>query len=125
MSEWVNQLEARTQQFAVDAVRLSVAIESNPGCRDIARQISRAASSVAANHRAMRRGRSGKEFKAKLQIVDEEADECVFWMEMITKVTAPRPADCDRLLREARELRAIFARAKATARAKGRFGGRT
>jgi four helix bundle protein len=119
MSDWVDQLEARTQTFAVEVVRLCVVMEGMPGCREIARQLTRSAGSVAANHRAMRRGRSSKEFKAKLQIVDEEADECVCWLEMAARIETKPSDEVGRLLREARELRAIFAKAKATARRQG------
>jgi four helix bundle protein len=120
MSEWVDRLEERTQTFAVETVRLCVALEKTAACRDIAHQLSRSSSSVSANHRAMRRARSGKEFNAKLQIVDEEADECVHWLEMAARLDVGDLDEVLRLLKEARELRAIFARAKATARLGGR-----
>jgi four helix bundle protein len=120
MSEWVDRLEDRTQTFAVGTVRLCTALEKTAACRDIAHQLSRSSSSVSANHRAMRRARSGKEFKAKLQIVDEEADECVHWLEMAARLDAGNGDEVQRLLREARELRAIFAKAKSTARLGGR-----
>ena len=75
--------------------------------------MTRAASSVGANHRAMRRARSLKEFAAKLQIVVEEVDETCYWIELIREAHGDEP----RLLalyEEAAELRAIFAKAKAT-----------
>lgn len=71
-------------------------------------------SSVAANHRAVRRSRSSREFIAKLQIVNEEADECVLWLELLDDVGVIQADEIKRLLVEARELRAIFARSKAT-----------
>jgi hypothetical protein len=58
-----------------------------------------------------------REFAAKLHIVNEEVDECVYWLELITRHTPP-PAPGLTLLREARELRAIFAKARATTRIK-------
>jgi four helix bundle protein len=116
MSEWVDQLEARTQRFAVAVARLSGAIAHRPECRDAAWQLLKASGSVAANHRAMRRARSAKEFKAKLQIVDEEADESVCWLEIVSRLSSGRDDEVSTLLDEARQLRAIFAKAKKTAR---------
>jgi four helix bundle protein len=98
------------------AARLSGAIGHRPECRNAAWQILKASGSVAANHRAMRRARSAKEFKAKLQIVDEESDESVCWLEILSQLDTGRTDDVIALLAEARELRAIFAKAKATAR---------
>jgi four helix bundle protein len=63
----------------------------------------------------MRRSRSRREFAAKLQIVCEESDECVLWLE-IAGVLESDLADVPPLLTEARELRAIFNKAKRSLR---------
>jgi four helix bundle protein len=60
----------------------------------------------------MRRARSRREFAAKLQIVNEEVDECVYWLELVTRRPAALPT-AQVVLEEARELRAIFAKARA------------
>lgn len=81
-------------------------------------QVSAAAGSVAANHRAMRRARSTREFAAKLQIVHEESDEAVHWLEVIR--LANRDADVasrlDGLVAEGSRQRNLFGRARATTR---------
>jgi four helix bundle protein len=118
MSEWVDRLEDRTRAFATAVVKLTIALDRAPGCGDICRQLARSSGSVAANHRAMRRGRSAAEFRSKLQTVDEEADECVLWLEMLQDLATGPTAEIERLLNEARQLRAIFATAKATTRRK-------
>ena len=64
----------------------------------------------------MRRGRSDREFASKQQIVTEEIAESVGWLELIDKVLAEPDATARDLLREARELRAIFAKGKKTMR---------
>jgi four helix bundle protein len=98
-------------------------------CHDIGRssvtqhavqQLLRASSSAAANYRASGRARSRKEFVAKLGVVNEEADEAVFWLEYLGGVQCGAGAEHDRLHAEARELRAIFAAAYATARSNRR-----
>ncbi len=100
-------------------------LEARRGLRHVAWQLADAAGSVAANHRAMRRARSDREFAAKLQIVDEEVDESVLWFEIAIGVVDRLVAGCESPgrpsvdrgallagLREATELRAIFASAK-------------
>jgi four helix bundle protein len=100
------------------------------GLRHVAWQLADAAGSVASNHRAMRRSRSEREFAAKLQIVNEEVDESALWLEIALAVLeriGQGPAassanssvsrdDVSTILREARELRSIFAKARATLR---------
>lgn len=78
----------------------------------------RAASSVAANYRAANLARSRSEFVAKLAIVREEADEVVFWLELMHRVAVPvsQSATRDALLAEARELIAIVSAAYRTSR---------
>jgi four helix bundle protein len=73
---------------------------------------------VAANQRAARRARSNQELAAKLSIVVEEADESAFWCELLQDVGVPShlAADLAELTGEAKQLRAIFARGRATVR---------
>lgn len=66
----------------------------------------------------MRRSRSTKEFAAKLQIVAEESDECVLWLELLRDAGASQLAEIQRLLSEALELRAVFNKSKSTLRRK-------
>jgi four helix bundle protein len=73
-------------------------------------------SSVAANHRAARRARSRRELISKLSVVAEEADESVFWLELIAEVALREPAGLASLTAEAVELRAIFAKSVSTLR---------
>jgi four helix bundle protein len=80
------------------------------------RQILRSATSVAANYRAVCRARTPAEFRAKLGIVVEEADETVFWLDLLADSgTLPRHRMSD-LRREANEVLAIFAASFNTAR---------
>lgn len=113
--EWIAQLEDRTKRFKIRMIFFCASLERAPGLRDTSWPLNKAAGSVAANHRAMRRARSDDEFAAKLQIVDEECDECVFWLEVIEETRPPAFAmETEALLNESRELRAIFGKAKGT-----------
>jgi len=76
-------LATRTKQFALRAIRLCNALPKNPAGRVISNQLLRSATSVGANYRAARRGRSKAEFMAKLGLVEEEADESCYWLELV------------------------------------------
>ena len=112
----LDALEARTRRFAVDVVRTCQKIPVTSVLGVMARQLVKAATSVAVNHRAVRRSRSLREFAAKLQIVNEEIDEAVHWLEVIQETDDAATADVSKLIQEGRELRAIFATARKTTR---------
>jgi four helix bundle protein len=110
------QLEARSQAFAVRVLSLCAETRKTPAWENSADQLSSAATSAAANYRASGRARSRKEFVAKLGIVNEESDEAVFWLEVMRDAQIGNCTEVGRLLPEAKELRAIFAASYATAR---------
>ncbi len=115
--EWLDQLEARTKKFAVEAIRLGRELEEERLVpRTVVWQFIDCATSVAANHRASRHARSDKELTAKLGVVVEEADESAFWLELIAETASRRPETHASLLREAIELRTIFAKSLWTMR---------
>jgi four helix bundle protein len=76
-------LKARTKHFALRVMKLVAAIPRTIQERAIAKQIIRSATSVAANYRAACRALSRAEFIAKIGVVEEEADESCFWLELI------------------------------------------
>jgi four helix bundle protein len=82
----------------------------------IANQLGRSASSVAANYRASCRARSHAEFVARIGIVEEEADESSFWLDIITETGNASNEKVEPLLSEARELTAIFTASCKTAK---------
>jgi four helix bundle protein len=83
---------------------------------DIGRQLSRAATGVAANYRSACRSRSDAEFAARIGVVLEEADESAFWMEIVTEGGFSTQQRSLQLLDEANQLTAIFAASTITAR---------
>jgi four helix bundle protein len=116
MRPGLDALENRTKAFTIDIIRLCIVLETLPGIRQVARQLVDSAGSVGSNHRAMRRARSDREFTAKLQIVNEEVDESVFWLDVIHTIYPTASDDLTRLLNEGLELRSIFAKARSTNR---------
>jgi four helix bundle protein len=81
----------------------------------LANQIAKCGTSVAANYRAACKGRSKSEFIAKLGIVEEEADESQFWVEMVMEANLFPTSRLSSLHKEVRELTAIFAASRKTA----------
>ena len=79
----VRDLKERTKTFALSILRLVDDLARSRASDVIGRQLLRAATSVAANYRSARRARSRKEFLAKMGIVEEEADESAFWLELM------------------------------------------
>ena len=117
-NEAVRRLEERTRSFAVAAVRLGRSLKDKYDLQDLLGQLTRSACSVAANHRAMSRARSTREFAAKLHVVHEEADEAAHWLALLRDCTEDQAAagSIGTLLDEATQLRNIFGHARATTR---------
>ena len=84
--------------------------------REAAEQLLDASSSVGSNHRAAGKARTHAEFAAKIGTVDEEADECVYWLEYLRDCRLVSAAELAPYLNEATQLAAIFAQSAKTAR---------
>jgi four helix bundle protein len=110
------QLKARTKAFAVRIVRLFQALPRRPDAQVLGKQVLRSGTSVAANYRSACRARSKPDFVSKIGIVAEEADETVLWLELLADAGVLPATRLQPLLREARELTAIFTASQNTAR---------
>jgi four helix bundle protein len=86
------------------------------GRMSLDRQILRSATGMAANYRAVGRARSKAEFVAKIGIVFEEADETVFWLELLAESGIVKPEKLHEMLDEANQLLSIFSASGKTAR---------
>src|SRR3954465_4215403 len=112
-----NELKQRTKEFAIRIFKMADSLPRSMGAQVAGRQVLRSGSSVAANYRAACRARSRAEFVAKLGIVEEEADETLFWLEMLVATgTVPEPRLKD-LIDEAHQLTAIFVASRKTTKA--------
>ena len=80
------KMKKRTKEFAIEIIKLCRILPKNQETKLIGNQLFRAGTSVAANYRAACRARSRADFISKMGIVEEEADESLFWLELI-KVT--------------------------------------
>lgn len=107
---------ARTKALALRVIRLYRALPKTGEAQVVGKQLLRSATSVAANYRAVCRARSKAEFIAKIGVVVEEADETVFWIEMLVESGIIKESRAEELLVEANELLRLFAASKNTAR---------
>ena len=110
-----DELKTRTKQFALRIMKLIDALPSTQSGRAIANQLVRSGTSVGANYRAACRGRSKREFVAKLGTVEEEADECGYWLELIIDGNLLNKDRVEPLLNESQELTRIMASSRLTA----------
>lgn len=108
-------LKTRTRQFALRVMKLVTSLPRTTAGKAIGGQLVRSGMSVGANYRAACRGRSKAEFIAKLGIVEEEADESAYWMELIIAAALLPQSRVQPLLREAIELTAIMAASRKSA----------
>jgi four helix bundle protein len=112
------EFKKRTSQFALRVIRL---VESLPQSRTadvIGKQLLRCGTSVGANYRAACRGRSDSEFRAKMGIVEEEADEAIYWMELLIESGLVKKHLLEDLLAEASEIIAMVVASIVTSRQK-------
>jgi four helix bundle protein len=103
-----DELKERTKRFALRVLKLVAALPNTPQGRT-------AGNSVGANYRSACRGRSKAEFIAKIGIVEEEADESGFWLELIIEGGLLKAKLVGPLLTEANDLTKIMARSRMTA----------
>lgn len=114
------ELKERTKRFALRIIRLVSALPAGRFSDTIARQILRSGTSVGANYRACLRARSSAEFISKLGIVEEELDECLYWLELLADTKTIDRERLRSLENEANELISIIVSSIKTARSNSR-----
>jgi four helix bundle protein len=102
------ELKKRTKAFALRCMTLADALPRTRSGNIVAAQLIRSATSVGANYRATCRARSDADFVSKLGITLEEADESVYWMEIIVESKMQSENRVAALLKEGNELISIF-----------------
>ncbi|MCU0453264.1 MAG: four helix bundle protein [Bacteroidetes bacterium] len=112
-----DELKRRTKRFALDIIAFVQSLPPNQACLIIGKQLLRAGTSVGANYRAACRARSQADFVNKLGICEEEADESVYWLELLVESRNVTSEQIESLLKEANELTAIMSASRMTARA--------
>jgi four helix bundle protein len=113
-SEFVEKFRDRTKKFVVDNIKLYRSLPKTEEVRIIGKQLLRASSSVGANYRAACRARSQAEFHSKISIVVEEADESLFWMEILIEADIVTKNNINILMTEATEILKVTSSARKT-----------
>jgi four helix bundle protein len=112
----MDTIKDRTRRFAINILRFCDKLPRNMASYVMAKQLIRSATSVGANYRAALRARSKIEFIAKLGIVEEEADESIYWLELLIESCLIEEGKTNDLLKEANEITAIIVSSIRTAK---------
>jgi four helix bundle protein len=101
------QLQDRTKKFAVRTIKAFVRLPKDEATRIVGRQFLRSGTSLAANYRAACRSRSGADFISKISVVAEEADETLFWFELLVEsdlikspIIRPLMSECEEVFED-------------------------
>lgn len=118
------ELQNKTKKFALRIMKLVEALPDTKAGRVVGNQILRSATSVGANYRSACKARSKADFISKITVVEEEADETAFWLELIQESNLINPNKVKDLYNEAKELAAIFTSSGKTAKMNSKFTNR-
>lgn len=118
MSEFSDAFKKRTKLFAISIINLSKSFPKTEEAFIIRKQLLRSTFSVAANYRAVCRARSDAEFFSKLCIIVKEADEVVFWLELLIESKVFTGDEINNNLNEANEILSIVAKSRKTMKEK-------
>ena len=102
----------RTKNLTLKILELFRGLEKSDETRIIGNQLIRSSCSVTANYRAVCRARSRAEFYSKVSIVVEEADETLFWLEILKESNLANAEELDTLISESTEILSIMAKAR-------------
>lgn len=115
--EFAKEMQARTKKFALGVIRLFQQLPKTDEARILGKQVLRSGTSVAANYRAACRAKSRADFVNKLGTTVEEADETLFWLELLEEATIVPASRLDFLKHETDELLRILSTSLSTAKA--------
>ncbi len=113
-------IKKRTKQIGLEVIQLIDELPNKPSAWAIAKQIVRSSTSVGANYRAACRAKSTPDFINKLKIVEEEADETYYWLEILEESGLINTARVESLKKEVNEILSIVVASIKTMRAKNR-----
>jgi four helix bundle protein len=116
MSQTAEELRNRTLRYTLRIIRYCRQLPDVWMEREIGKQLLRAGMGVTGNHWSCCRGRSDKEFLAKLGVAVDEADESVLWLTLILQVPISADLELKSLLGEGREIRAILSKSHKSAK---------
>ena len=110
------EMKQRTKLFALDIIQLVESLPNGRTSEVLGRQLLRSWTSIGSNYRSACRSRSIADFISKMGIVEEEADESLYWMELLIEARIDVSNKMEALMREAGEFLAITVSSIKTAR---------
>ena len=110
------ELEQRTKEFSLQLIRFLESLPKNYLGEIMGKQLLKSGTSIGANYREANRAESKADFVHKLAIAEKEASETVYWLELMTEAGIGSRQEVARLLRETKELLAIFTAAGRTSK---------
>jgi four helix bundle protein len=110
------ELKPRTKFFALGIIQLVASLPKDRTTTVLGGQLLRSGTSVGSNYRSACRAKSLADFISKMSIVEEEADESLYWMELLIEAGIEISIKMDALMKEAGELLAITVASIRTAR---------
>ncbi len=113
-------LKHRTKAYALRIIKVVEALPKTMTGRTLGNQLLRSGTSVGANYRAACRAKSNADFISKMGIVEEEADESLYWMELLIESSLMSASKLSALMKEGNELVAIIVTSINTARGSAR-----
>jgi four helix bundle protein len=117
MNTHADEMKKRTRYFALRVIRLVESLPMTRTAEVLGKQLLRCSTSVGANYRASCRAKSQADFIAKMGIVEEEADEAIYWIELLIETDLVKKERVTSLLDEASQIVAIVVSSIRTARA--------
>jgi four helix bundle protein len=111
-SEVAEILKVRTKQFALDTLALLDTIPYSSVTSILVKQLTKSATSIGANYRSALRGKSKADFISKLSVVVEEADEAMYWLELLYETNKIGKMEFEKLHKEVFEILSIMSKTK-------------
>jgi four helix bundle protein len=106
-NDFRNEMKRQTRKYALETVRLVKELPRGRTEDSLANQLLRSGTSVGANYRSACRGKSIKDFISKMGVVEEEADESVYWLELLVDSGILEREKAEGLINEGNQLTAI------------------
>ena len=112
------ELEARTKRFALSAIQFVGKLPRGKGPEVIGHQLMKSGTSIGANYREANRAQSHEDFIHKIAICEKETAETEYWLELAIEANFARSSSAEEILKEVRELLAIFVASGRTAKSR-------
>ena len=114
-----NDLLKRTKDFALRIIKLVSALPKDRLGDILGRQILKSGTSVGANYREALRASSKRHFTTTIEIAEREADETLYWLELLFESAIIKPTRLSALMKENQELLRILSATAVTSKRRG------